>query len=384
MRLCIVTAIALILALSPLFLPGNEERKISCFVRSNRVELEKIALRCLDGDEPAARYKRVRVEGVFHEDLPIVQFYDSGFGLVPSTTYYGFYYSKDNLPADFQNVGCELAQTSQDEWAWKAAGTDNGGLTKRITDCWFFIKHGFKTTQSGHFYTLCFMLGAGGFIMVYQRTIPRLSDRLWAVVTRLGRRIPFSEGQVLYEQNAPSGGFFFLESGRVKVSHILDDGSESIVALYGPRDQVGETSALESDSSPAAIAMTPVTAYLLTTSQAEQLIQEDGEFAHYLVDMLAYKLRMANAHLCTVSGKRGDAKLAATLLLLPELGVPWDADGWFSTTHAQLACFTGATRANTTLTLRRFAAAGIVAIQRGKLRILNSSRLRELSEGATL
>ena len=51
--------------------------------------------------------------------------------------------------------------------------------------------------------------------MVYQRTIPRLSDRLWAVVTRLGRRIPFSEGQVLYEQNAPSGGFFFPAAGQI-------------------------------------------------------------------------------------------------------------------------------------------------------------------------
>ena len=220
--------------------------------------------------------------------------------------------------------------------------------------------------------------------MEYRRTIPRLSDQLWGVVTGAGHLISLPAGQVLYQQNAPSGGFFFLETGQVKVSHILDDGSESIVALYGPRDMVGETSALESDSSPAAIAVTPVTAWLLATGQAERLVLEDPEFARYLVDMLAYKLRMANAHLCTVTGKRGDAKLAATLLLLPELGVPWDHDGWFSTTHAQLACFTGATRANTTLSLRRFAKAGLVEMQRGKLRMLDPSRLRELSEGAAL
>ena len=220
--------------------------------------------------------------------------------------------------------------------------------------------------------------------MDYHRSIPVLSDRLWDMVSALGRPVSLPAGHVLYEQNAPSGGFFFLRSGRVKVSHILDDGSESIVALYGPRDLVGEASALQRDSSPAAIAMTEVTAWLLTAEQADKLLASEPEFARYLVAMLAYKLRMANAHLCTVTGKRGDAKLAATLLLLPELGVPWDGNGWFLITHAQLACFTGATRANTTLLLRRFCRSGLVESRRGGLRILDPSRLRDLSEGASL
>ncbi|MCI8593793.1 MAG: Crp/Fnr family transcriptional regulator [Oscillospiraceae bacterium] len=220
--------------------------------------------------------------------------------------------------------------------------------------------------------------------MEYHRTIPTLSDRLWSVITARGRLTAFPAGQTLYQQNAPSGGFFFLESGCVKVSHVLDNGNESIVALYGPRDLVGEASALERDSSPAAVTVTPVSAWLLPTGEAYRLIEEDGEFARYLVDMLAYKLRMANAHLCTVSGKRGAAKLAATLLLLPELGVSWDKAGWFSITHEELACFTGATRANTTSLLRQFTKAGLVDSRRGGLRLLNAEGLMELAEGASL
>ena len=214
----------------------------------------------------------------------------------------------------------------------------------------------------------------------HKRTIPTLSDRLWDRIQALGRPVCFGSGETLYLQNAPSGGFFFIESGLVKVSHILDDGSESIVALYGNRDLVGEASALQSDSSPAAVAFTPVRAFLVPTETAYDLISHDPEFARYVVDMLAYKLRMVNARLCTIAGKHSRQRLAATLLLLAEFGVTRDKDGWYVVTHAELASYAGSTRANTTTLLRELAEEGLVATRRGGIRILGPDGLRAISE----
>ena len=213
-----------------------------------------------------------------------------------------------------------------------------------------------------------------------KRTIPVPSDALWQRIQALGRPVSFAAGETLYLQNAPSDGFFFIESGLVKVSHILDDGSEAIVALYGSRDLVGEASALQSDSSPAAAAFTPVRAFLVPTATAYDLISHDAEFARYVVDMLAYKLRMVNTRLFTLAGKHSRQRLAATLLLLSELGMERDSAGWYSVTHAELSSFTGATRANTTTLLRELAARGLIATRRGGLRILDPEELRAISE----
>ena len=109
---------------------------ISLFVTLHQNDLEKIAADHLSGLQTAERYRGVVVEGVFPGQHPTVQFSSGGFGLVPSTTYSGFYYSEDGIPAAFQNVDMELVPTGNDEWTW-TDGTDNGGVTRRISEHWF-------------------------------------------------------------------------------------------------------------------------------------------------------------------------------------------------------------------------------------------------------
>ena len=79
------------------------------------------------------------MEGVFPGEAPIVQFSSGGWGLVPSGTYHGFYYSESGRPAAYQNVDLELVPVSDTEWTW-TDGTDNGGSTRRISEHWFSYK----------------------------------------------------------------------------------------------------------------------------------------------------------------------------------------------------------------------------------------------------
>ena len=57
-------------------------------------------------------------------------------------TYYGCYYSPDDVPLAFQNVDAKLTQDGHDYWEWEAEG-DNHGSTSKIMDHWYYFEASF-------------------------------------------------------------------------------------------------------------------------------------------------------------------------------------------------------------------------------------------------
>ncbi len=57
-------------------------------------------------------------------------------------TYYGVYYSPEDVPLGFQNVTVELVLDGQGGWVWTGEG-DNHGATSRITGCWYYFEASF-------------------------------------------------------------------------------------------------------------------------------------------------------------------------------------------------------------------------------------------------
>lgn len=58
------------------------------------------------------------------------------------STYYGCYYSWDDVPLAFQNVDVELVQNGHAYWKWQGEG-DNRGATQRILDHWYYFEVSF-------------------------------------------------------------------------------------------------------------------------------------------------------------------------------------------------------------------------------------------------
>ncbi len=72
-----------------------------------------------------------------------IKFYCGGAGLVPSSSYYGFYYSPANKP-----IAVEVTETNNlipkgDGWGWKEPDGDNIYYTERIMDCWYYYESHF-------------------------------------------------------------------------------------------------------------------------------------------------------------------------------------------------------------------------------------------------
>ncbi|MBO6155534.1 MAG: hypothetical protein J6O60_08855 [Lachnospiraceae bacterium] len=56
----------------------------------------------------------------------------------PAGKYYGFYYSPNDIPQSYQ---CEkkVVTNGDDSWKWTGGG-DDGGITKKICDKWYYFE----------------------------------------------------------------------------------------------------------------------------------------------------------------------------------------------------------------------------------------------------
>lgn len=69
---------------------------------------------------------------------PMTEFIIMSYG----DTYYGCYYSPDDVPLAFQNTDVKVTQDGHDYWKWEAEG-DNHGSTSKIMEHWYFFKASF-------------------------------------------------------------------------------------------------------------------------------------------------------------------------------------------------------------------------------------------------
>ena len=119
------------------------DRLIQSYVVVAKEHLQTYAEQLLESDErQSTRYGLWKVSSYPEEQM--VEFHTGGFGLAPSSTYKGFYYSADNVHKVFSVADKSLATMDVDgNLASWSDGTDNHGTSMRITDHWFWYEASF-------------------------------------------------------------------------------------------------------------------------------------------------------------------------------------------------------------------------------------------------
>ena len=111
-------------------------------VYGDRIETE-CADGLIDGTKKLEKLPVISVRAYHgNAEHDMIQFTLGGRGLVPSSTYYGCYYSPDDVPLAFQSMDVKLTQNGHDYWFWTEAG-DNRGATSKIRDCWYYFEASF-------------------------------------------------------------------------------------------------------------------------------------------------------------------------------------------------------------------------------------------------
>lgn len=129
--LAVVLAVALIAV-------NNPQIRTNLFVRLYHVQIEE-GLKMHAGvpadDATLFGYDAVNT---WEGEHSMVEFVITSRG----DTYYGCYYSPDDVPLAFQNTQADLTQCGHDSWKWSADG-DNHGKTIKIMDHWYYFEASF-------------------------------------------------------------------------------------------------------------------------------------------------------------------------------------------------------------------------------------------------
>ena len=116
---------------------------IQAYVSTCNAKLERYAWQLLEKQENTSdSYGSWKTK--CYPEAGMVEFWTGGWGLVPSSTYKGFYYSADDTHKVFSVAnGDTVSIKIHGDYATWTDGTDNHGTSRRIAEKWFWFEASF-------------------------------------------------------------------------------------------------------------------------------------------------------------------------------------------------------------------------------------------------
>jgi len=187
----------------------------------------------------------------------------------------------------------------------------------------------------------------------------------------------FSAGEfVFWDGDAPEW-FYLVASGKVKVIKHSSLGKEFTIAYFGAGEMFGEVAVFENKVYPASAQVVDETIVLAIKRQDFlSFLASHPEVAMRIMSVLGGRLRDAQSRLRDLAGERVEQRISRTLLMLSaKLGktLPF--------TRQEIADMSGTTTETAIRFLSNLRERGIIGSTRGKIIILDESKLRLLSEG---
>lgn len=209
----------------------------------------------------------------------------------------------------------------------------------------------------------------------------------------LHERVPerrIRRAELIFSQEEPVSALFVLQSGRVRIFRVAEDGKAFTLAILEPGAVFGEMLLVGQQMyDNYAEALEDSIICQLSVSDVEQHLLTDPRIATRIARLLGSQAARLEERLTDLALRPLVARVAKTLLTLDEpsparsLGVRWGNPGAIRITHEQLAGLVGATREATSKVLAEFAAQGLIRQVRGRITIANHEPLRAIAKKTT-
>ncbi len=193
------------------------------------------------------------------------------------------------------------------------------------------------------------------------------------------RTVTASQGQAVFEQDAPGEAAYLVVEGKVKIIQRTDSGPSNVLALLGPGHVFGELSLFDGGArSASAYAVTSVTLRELDRDRLDELLHAHSDVAIWLIQQLAHRLRRATDSAAELVFSDVPARLAQILLDLADQfgrqdgGVVLVDHGL---TQLELAQLVGAARESVNKALSAFATRGWIRVEGRTAHILDQDAL---------
>jgi CRP/FNR family transcriptional regulator len=184
-------------------------------------------------------------------------------------------------------------------------------------------------------------------------------------------------GEFVFWDGDTPGGFYIVVEGKVKVFKQASTGKEFIIAFFGPGEMFGEVAVFENKPYPASAQAVDDTRVLgFRREEFLSFLANRPEVALRIVYVLGGRLRDAQARLRDIAGERVEHRVGGVLTMLSsKLGpnLPF--------TRQEIADMAGTTTETAIRVMSRLRERGIIRSARGRIVILDETKLRLLSEG---
>ena len=203
------------------------------------------------------------------------------------------------------------------------------------------------------------------------------SEEELAELAGLAARRSFATGEfVFWEGDAPDS-FYIVIEGRVKVLKHSSLGKEFIIAFFGPGEMFGEVAVFQDRPYPASAQAAADTKVLrIRREDFLSFVAQRPQVVLRIISVLGERLRDAQGRLKDLAGERVEQRLAHTLLMLSaKLGAT------LPFTRQEIADMAGTTTETAIRFISRLKDGGIIRSARGRITILDKTKLRLLSEG---
>lgn len=196
-----------------------------------------------------------------------------------------------------------------------------------------------------------------------------------AALRQRGTYRRFPRGRSLFLEGDRSDWAAYLEKGQVKLSTLTREGKESVMAVVGAGELLGELSAVDGEPrSATATALEPVEAVIVDAAAFVHFLEEEPRAAIGILRHVSGRLRTSDRRRAEFGGLDTISRLARLLVELADQYGEEDDGGVriaLALSQEELAGWTGSSREAVVKALRELRERGWIATARREIRIVD-------------
>ncbi|MFH1964217.1 MAG: Crp/Fnr family transcriptional regulator [Acidobacteriota bacterium] len=191
----------------------------------------------------------------------------------------------------------------------------------------------------------------------------------------------FEKNEIVFHEEDTGHYMYFIKKGRLKVSRLLPNGKEMILAFHEEGEYFGEMALIDGKTSPATVtSVTATTIYVLDKNSFHRLLQQDEINREILVNLCA-RCRDAWAQIEVLTFHNANARVCTALHQLAEkrgIPCPKGIEIPVKITHKELSDMVGVSRETVTRVLSSLQAKKTILIESRKIIIPDPDLLMEI------
>ncbi len=194
-----------------------------------------------------------------------------------------------------------------------------------------------------------------------------LSDEELEIVASRFRERDYVKHEIVFFEEDTGNYMYIVQEGRVKVSRLLPNGKEMILAFHEMGEYFGEMSLIDGRTSPATVTTVIPSRILTVTRQNFLELLEQPSINRAVLKMLCGRCRDAWGQIEVLTFHNADARIRTALYqLCQQKGVATDGGVKINLklTHGELADITGICRETATRVLSSMQRSGVLRVEK--------------------